>query len=222
MTAIKGQLITFEGLNGCGKGTQISLLAKYLETNLPPSYTGVHLLREPGGTPVGEQLREILLNTDQKIVPRAELLMMLAARAQLVEDEIKPALEAGKLVLCDRFIDSSIAFQGGGRDIGENYVFDLCMFATDTVTPDLVLFYDIEPVAAKARIEGRTLDRFELESEQFDTIVRRSYKYWQHTARYPILTVYADDTIENVHKQTVSIVSGVIDTHFRRNQLKVN
>lgn len=148
----RGLFITFEGIDGCGKSTQFTLLKDYLEQK-GVSYI---VVREPGGTVIGEKIREILLNKkNDNMVPRAELLLFEAARAQIVEEKIKPALEAGITVLCDRFFDSTTAYQGYARDLGLDIVRDMNMYATGGLKPDATFLVNLPIEVAVARRIGR-------------------------------------------------------------------
>jgi dTMP kinase len=163
--------IAFEGLDGCGKSTQLNLLFNYLKS----LNKKVIKVREPGGTEVGETIRSILLNRDIDINERAELLLFLSSRAQLVEEIIKPAIKSGYYVLADRFADSSVAYQGGGRNLGMETVDLLNRFATDNVYPDLVFFIDISVDLALKRLNLKNKDRLEKEGRDFLEKVRNSY-----------------------------------------------
>lgn len=163
--------IAFEGLDGCGKSTQLNLLFNYLKS----LNKKVIKVREPGGTEVGETIRSILLNRDIDINERAELLLFLSSRAQLVEEIIKPAIKSGYYVLADRFADSSVAYQGGGRNLGMETVDLLNRFATDNVYPDLVFFIDISVDLALKRLNVKNKDRLEKEGRNFLEKVRNSY-----------------------------------------------
>lgn len=163
--------IAFEGLDGCGKSTQLELLFNYLKS----LNKKVIKVREPGGTEVGEKIRSILLNKDLNINDRAELLLFLASRAQLVEEIIKPALKCGYYVLADRFADSSIAYQGGARNLGIETVDFLNKFATNNIFPDLVFFIDISVELALKRLNMKNKDRLEKEGRSFLEKVRKSY-----------------------------------------------
>ncbi len=174
-----GYFITFEGIEGCGKTTQIKLLAEYFsERGL-----NVTLTREPGGCPIADQVRNILLDArNSAMTPRAELLLYAAARAQHVEEVIKPALAAGRIVLCDRFTDATIAYQGNGRGLDLNTIDQLNCLATTGLSPQLTVLIDC-PVEiglerAFARINtgsGSREERFELESGRFHQKVRDGY-----------------------------------------------
>lgn len=170
----RGLFITFEGIDGSGKSTQFNMLKEYLEQK------GVDyiVVREPGGTTIGEKIREILLNKkNDKMVSRAELLLFEAARAQIVEEKIKPSLEAGTTVLCDRFFDSTIAYQGYARDLGLDRVMDLNMYATDGLEPDVTFLINVTPEEALRRrgVRGEADDRMEALGMGFQTKVANGY-----------------------------------------------
>ena len=168
-----GKFLTFEGIEGAGKSTQIELLAEHLkDLDLK-----VVLTREPGGTALGEVLREILLDDRQKnVVPMAELLLMAASRAQHIEEKIKPALESGKWVLCDRFNDSSIAYQGTGRGLGASHVQKLTELAFGSFVPDLTIILDLEwKDGLRRATKNSKADRFEKEGGKFFGPVRDTF-----------------------------------------------
>ena len=160
---MKGLFITFEGTEGSGKSTQIRLLADTLrELNRT-----VRVLREPGSTPIGEEIRHTLKHSQQNqaMTPQAELLLMNAARAQLVREIIRPALAAGQLVLCDRFFDSTIAYQGFGRGLDRGAVEQLIDFAVGETRPDLTLLLAIPLAVSEARRSSRQVSLFKGLSE---------------------------------------------------------
>lgn len=168
--------ITFEGPDGSGKTTQIALLGEYLTEQ---GYA-VCLTREPGGTPIGEQIRAVLHDrANREMVPRAELLLYSASRAQLVDEVIRPALAAGQIVLCDRFYDSSLAYQGYGHGLDLEALRQITAFATGGLRPDLTLYIDIEPQVGLSRrqrdgsAEWNRLDALALE---FHERVREGYR----------------------------------------------
>lgn len=161
-------LVSFEGIDGSGKGTQVQLFMDYLQRK---SVDFIYV-REPGGTPLGEQIREILL-TGQTMTSKAELLLFLASRAQLVETVIKPSLAQGKLVVADRFADSSVAYQGFARGLGVDIVKKLNNFATGGLKPDLTFYIDISVELALLR--KKSLDRIEAEGKDFFVKVREAY-----------------------------------------------
>lgn len=169
-----GRFVTFEGLDGAGKTTQVRAVAEALAAR------GVEVAttREPGGTRLGERLRGILLG-DERIIPDAELLLLFAARADHVETRIRPALGRGEWVLCDRFTDASYAYQGGGRGIPAERISILESWVQRELRPDLTIFLDLPVEASLARIAGglfrETRDRFERERLEFFERVREAY-----------------------------------------------
>jgi dTMP kinase len=165
--------ITFEGIEGCGKTTQLGLLQERLEAE---GYA-VEVTREPGGTPIAEAIRAILLDpANTAMFPRTELLLYEAARAQHVEERIRPALEAGRVVLCDRFFDSTTAYQGAGRCLPPEKVAWLHQFAIRGIMPDITLLLNLPVDMGMRRIAGRGLcDRLEAEDTVFHERVRRAF-----------------------------------------------
>jgi dTMP kinase len=167
-------LVTFEGGEGAGKTTLIQNLTNSL-TEM--GYT-VMITREPGGSLLGKQIRQLLLNQNDSlsIYPMAELMLFLADRAQHIEEIIKPALKAGKIVLCDRFSDSTIAYQGAARDLGLNKVHRLCKEINEDVQPLLTFFLDLDPEIGLKRVNNyRTQDRIEKEKTNFHEKVRQGF-----------------------------------------------
>ncbi|MCR5804715.1 MAG: dTMP kinase [Clostridia bacterium] len=170
----RGLFITFEGIDGCGKSTQFQMLKEYLESK------GVDFLvvREPGGTVIGEKIREILLNKkNDSMRPLTELLLFEAARAQITEEVIRPALEKGTCVLCDRFFDSTYAYQGYARKLGAEKVLMLNDLATAGLEPDITFLIDIPVSVALERrgIRGEADDRLEALGTAFQEDVRKGY-----------------------------------------------
>lgn len=171
-TGLKGVLITFEGLDGCGKSTQMELLAEALRAR---GYV-VLVTREPGGTPLGEAIRSLLLDPRHHgMSARTEALLYAAARAQLVEQVIRPALEDGQVVLCDRYLDSSLAYQGYGRGLGVDDILMLNVWGTQGLFPDLTLFLDLEDSARAGRLAA-VPDRLEAEDDEFHQRVEEGYR----------------------------------------------
>lgn len=169
---LAGRLITVEGIEGVGKSTNLAFVAAELQR---AGYEVV-LTREPGGTPLGEKIRELLLHPGEEIVPMAELLLMFAARAAHLEKVILPALRAGRWVVCDRFTDASHAYQGGGRGIPAPTIEMLDQLVTGGLRPDLSLLLDVSLEVSAERQSGRgDRDRFEREASPFFSRVRARY-----------------------------------------------
>jgi dTMP kinase len=201
-----GLFVAFEGVEGAGKGTQIRLAKEWLESQ------GIEVLvtREPGGTPVGEEVRRVLLDHETgRIEPRTEALLFAASRAQHVATVIRPALAAGAVVICDRYIDSSLAYQGSGRGLGEQDVLTLNVWATQGLFPDLVLLLHLEPEAGLLRSLEEP-DRIEMEGEDFHAKVADAYLRIaeEHPERFVV--VDADQTPQNVHLQVVEALGRVL------------
>jgi dTMP kinase len=171
---IAGRFITFEGGEGAGKSTQLTHLAERLRVN----GASVLSLREPGGTPFGEKMRDVLKQPGSVIQPAAEALLFAACRAQLVADVITPALAAGQVVLCDRFIDSTVAYQSGGRGLDRALIESANRLACGPVRPDLTILLDLDPSRglgrASVRDQGQA-DRFEVLGADFHRQVRELY-----------------------------------------------
>ena len=168
---MKGKFITFEGSEGCGKSTQSRLLYEYLKSK----GKRVIYLREPGATKISEKIRDILLDAkNQSIVPETEMLLYMAARAQIVAELIEPALKEGAIVICDRFLDSTLAYQGYGLGMDIDLIKRVGSFTTQGIKPDLTLFLDL---AVKHGLKHRqmSLDRIEMRSVNYHLRVRRGY-----------------------------------------------
>ncbi|WP_144797623.1 dTMP kinase [Microbacterium paludicola] len=173
MTSRSGVWITLEGGDGSGKTTQAELLERWL---VDQGHT-VLRTREPGGSEVGQLIRDIVLHHRGDIAPRAEALLYAADRAHHVATVVRPALERGEVVLQDRYLDSSVAYQGAGRVLDATEIRDLSLWATDGALPDLTLLLDLEPSVARARLDSadKPFDRLEAEKLDFHTRVRRAY-----------------------------------------------
>jgi len=171
MTALGGTLITFEGGEGTGKSTQLQMLAQRLiAAELP-----VVIVREPGGTQVGERVRELLLDPASSIDARAELLLYESSRAALVHEVIRPALEQGAIVLMDRFYDSTTAYQSFGRGLPLDEVEALNRFAADGIVPDRTVVFDLDPAEGLRRATAEVADRLEREDLAFHERVRGGF-----------------------------------------------
>jgi dTMP kinase len=190
----QGVFITFEGCEGSGKTTQAQRLKDYLEGQGKE----VILVREPGGTPVGEKIREILLGSDAnvEIAPITEALLFAADRAQLVMNVIRPALDRGAIVIGDRYVDSSLAYQGVARGCGLEAVKNLNEWATDNLEPNLTLFLDLPVAEGLARVSDT--DRIESEKVEFHENVRSGYSMLQKIFSYRYAVIDARGTPEEV------------------------
>ena len=211
MPRARGKFITFEGLDGCGKTTQLKKLAEALERR------GVEVVatREPGGTAIGERVRAVLLDSrTEGMAPLAELALMFGARAQHIHQVIEPALKAGKWVLCDRFTDSSEAYQGGGRQLGSQNVLTLHKVLCGGLQPDLTLLLLADPRKSVQRARGRNQrnrhiadeGRFEMEKAAF---FARVFKAYQNIARRDakrVVKIVSTHTIPEVQQEVLRAV----------------
>jgi|SRR5581483_11234004 len=206
----RGIFITFEGLDGSGKSTQLTKLAQ----TLTAEGRDVVATREPGGTRIGERVRALLLDSATSgLDPWSELALMFAARAQHVREVILPALERGQFVLCDRFTDSSEAYQGGGRKLGSEAILELHRILCAGLQPDLTLLLDTDVKASVARARRRNSqsaggdeNRFEQESHQFYERVHRKYLEIARRDAHRVMLLDARRDLETVHQEIVAIV----------------
>jgi dTMP kinase len=205
----RGKFITFEGLDGCGKSTQLEKLAAGLRDNKIDVVT----TREPGGTVIGERIRAVLLDSRTAgLDPQAEMALMFASRAQLISEVIEPALKAGKWVVCDRFTDSTEAYQGGGRQIGTQAVLELHRVLCRNLWPDLTIFMDSDVNSSVRRARRRNKDaendenRFEQESLAFFTRVREGFLAIAQREPQRVVKIDARPPIEAVHEEIVRVV----------------
>jgi dTMP kinase len=212
---MNGLLISFEGSEGCGKTTQIKLLAQRIEKQ----GASVLMVREPGGTPIGEEIRHTLKHSSNNHEMRAEteLLLMNASRAQLVREVIRPALAAGKVVLCDRFYDSSVAYQGYGRGLELKHVESVISFAVGSTRPDLTLLFETTAAEIQQRLEVRQAntapvrDRIEEADKAFFERVRIGFTAIAKLEPNRIKTVDASGTVEEVSKRVWNLVGPLLN-----------
>lgn len=198
----KGLFITFEGIDGCGKTTQIKLLKKHLEKQ---GYT-VLLTREPGAKGLGEKLRKILLNYDGVVSPNCESFLFLADRSQHIDTIIKPAIDKGTIVLCDRHTDSTVAYQGYGRGLNLHQIISLNEIATNGIKPDLTFVFDI-PVSTSLERVGKTKDRMESAGIEFFEKVRIGYL--EISKEDPVRVKVLDGTndINSIHDKIIQYLN---------------
>lgn len=196
----KGLFITFEGADGCGKTTQLMLLAKYLKAQ----GREVVVTREPGARGLGEKIREILLNYNGEVSSRAEAFMFLADRAQHIDVIVNPAIKSGKIVLCDRHTDSSVAYQGYGRRLDIDEIKRLNSIATNGKKPDMTLIFDIDVETSMARV-GDTKDRMESAGIEFFNRVRNGYLEIAKQEPNRVKVLDASKSIEEIHKNVIAL-----------------
>jgi dTMP kinase len=209
MNHLAGKFIVFDGPDGCGKTTQLAALIACLQSQ----GLAVRRLREPGGTPIGDQIREILLSTENENMDvRCEMLLYMASRAQLVQEQIKPALAAGQCVVADRYASSTLAYQGGGGGMSGEQIQQVAAIAVDGVWPDLTVVFDLDVDQAMARLNARNVsggqshDRIEQRARDYFERVRQNFlwqaKQWPD--RYRI--VDAGKSIDQVETQVQTVL----------------
>ncbi len=204
----KGLFITFEGADGCGKTTQLMLLAKGLKAK---GYDVV-VTREPGAKGLGEKIREILLNYDGEVSSRCEAFLFLADRAQHMDIIVRPAVEKGKIVLCDRHTDSTVAYQGYGRGLDIERINNLNNIATSGDKPDLTFVFDIDVETSMKRVGGQK-DRMESAGMEFFNRVRNGYLEIARQEPERVKVIDAAKSIDDIHKNVVDILKTFIVNH---------
>lgn len=194
--------ITFEGVEGSGKTTQVNLLQHYLESKGFPLLVS----KEPGGTEVGEKIREILLHNKMKINPYTEVFLYLASRSENTVNLIMPALQSKKIVIVDRYSDSTLAYQISGRNLPEKIIIEINTLSTRGLTPDLTFLLDFDPEQGLLRI-GLKKDRIERENIDFHLKVRAAYKKIARQNPERIVLLDASNSVEKIHKAIITKVS---------------
>lgn len=215
----EGLFLSFEGGEGCGKSTQIRMLADYFRA----AGREVLLTREPGGTPAGEEIRHILQHSEdaQNLVPEAELLLFAASRSQLVREVIQPALAAGKIVLSDRFFDSTTVYQGVARQLDPEMVERINRFAVGERVPDLTFYFQVSAAVARERMQkrqaeqpGRPADRMEAQPGEFHQAVDEGYRELAASEPDRIVTVCGEGTAEEVFATVLETLKGKFHVLF--------
>lgn len=202
-----GTFITFEGIDGSGKSTQLRLLANFLRSQ----GSDVLVTREPGGTPVGLRLRAALLDGQEEVDPLTELLVFAADRAQHVRRVLRPGLEAGRIVLSDRYADATKAYQGAGRGFSPELISEIVQLATEGLTPDLTLLFDLSVAESSARTRRRSEgkqrgDRLDSEDVQFHTRVREAYLELARNEFERFRIIATNGSLEETHERVKVIV----------------
>jgi dTMP kinase len=211
----RGLFITFEGGEGAGKTTLIERVYDYLKKKRHP----VVKTRAPGGTPVGQEIRKLLLTQPKKgVIPpssRCELLLFLADRAQHVDESILPALKAKQIVLCDRFNDSTMAYQGGARRFDPKLLHFLCSFASNELLPDLTFYLDLDPKIGLTRTQQARSgkDRIESEALRFHNNIRRAFRQIAKKEPERVMLIDASKTPEQVFQQAIEKIDALLPTH---------
>ena len=206
----KGFLITLEGNEGSGKSTQIKLLKRYLQKKRIP----VFVTREPGGTAISTQIRKILLDRkNTRMNAECETLLYMAARAQLVEEVIKPGIQKGKVVLCDRWLDATIAYQGYGAGISIQWIRSMGQKVTAGVRPKRSIYLDLPlSLGLKRATSHKVADRMERKKMNFHKKVRKGYLSLakQESSRFRVISVQAKDSIQVVHSKIIGVLKNVL------------
>jgi dTMP kinase len=201
-----GAFITFEGIDGCGKSTQLRLLASELRVRGVP----VVATREPGGTPLGQKLRAALLDVQEQVDPLTELLVFAADRAQHVRKQLLPALAQNEVVLSDRYADATVAYQGAGRGFDPELIQEIVELATGGLKPDLTLLFDLSvaesAVRTRKRVKAKRTDRLDVEDAEFHTRVRNAYVEIAKAAPERFRIIDARGSVEETHKRVMEIV----------------
>ena len=205
----RGMFITLEGSDGCGKSTQIARLRDWLTQR---GYEVV-LTREPGGCPISERIREVILSLDSKgMSAECAALLYAASRAEHVREVVEPALKSGKIVICDRFLDSSIAYQAYGRELGEDLIRQINAPAVGNLTPDVTLLLQVDRARARARMaSGAPLDRLEIEREDFFERVARGFDAVRSADPERVHLIDASRSIEEVFQDVRSVVGEALN-----------
>jgi dTMP kinase len=201
-----GAFITFEGIDGCGKSTQLRLLASELRVR------GLDIVttREPGGTTLGKRLRAALLDVEEQVDPLAELLVFAADRAHHVRTLLSPALDSNRIVLSDRYADATVAYQGAGRGFEPKLIQDIVQLATGGLMPDLTLLFDLSvaesAVRTRRRVASKNTDRLDIEDAEFHTRVRNAYLEIAKAEPRRFRVIDARNSTQETHRKVMDLV----------------
>lgn len=209
-----GMFISVEGTDGSGKSTQLKKIHQYL---IEKGYD-VCLIREPGGTSIGEQIRNILLDSSNKNMSAiCEMMLYAASRSQLINEVIKPALEKGKVIICDRFVDSSLVYQGGARNLGTKTVWEINSHAIGEFMPDITFFFDLHPDIAFERMNhsNRELDRLELENKEFHLSVYNNYLELANEYPERISRIDSNGTEDEIFANVLEVLERELNKRMR-------
>jgi dTMP kinase len=216
---VGGAFITFEGIDGCGKSTQLRLLASELRMR------GLEVVstREPGGTPLGKRLRTVLLDSQIEVDPLAELLLFAADRAQHVRTLLRPAIESGSVVLSDRYADATAAYQGAGRNFTAHTIAEVINLATEGLKPDLTLIFDLPVAECLARTTRRTetdnkTDRLDAEDAAFHTRVRNAYLKLAEDEPERVRIINASGSINETHDRVIEVVMPFLESRGQESE----
>src|SRR6185503_1929520 len=201
-----GAFITFEGIDGCGKSTQLRMLTGELRARRLEVVT----TREPGGTTLGKKLRAALLDVEEQVDPLAELLVFAADRAQHVRTVLRPAIEAGRIVFSDRYADATVAYQGAGRGFDPKLIEEIVALATDGLKPDLTLLFDLSveesAVRTRRRVASKRTDRLDIEAQDFHARVRDAYIEIAKAEPERFRVIDARGSVDQTHRVVMDIV----------------
>jgi dTMP kinase len=218
---VGGAFITFEGIDGCGKSTQLRLLASELRMR------GLEVIstREPGGTPLGKRLRTVLLDSQIEVDPLAELLLFAADRAQHVRTLLRPAIESGSVVLSDRYADATAAYQGAGRNFTANTIAEVIRLATEGLKPDLTLIFDLPVAECLSRTTRRTetdnkTDRLDAEDAAFHTRVRNAYLKLAEDEPERVRIINASGLINETHDRVMEVVMPFLEGRIQNSEAR--
>jgi len=220
---VSGTFISFEGIDGSGKSTQLRLLSRYLEE----AGCKVVLTREPGGTPVGVRLRGALLDVHEEVDPLTELLVFAADRAQHVRRVLRPAIEAGKVIISDRYADATVAYQGAGRGFSPELIAEIVELATEGLKPDLTLLFDLSVEESTARtsrrLDGKNKgDRLDAEASDFHVRVRDAYLELARAEPERVKIVETNRPAEETHKKVKEIIVPFLKSRGHLVELEAN